>query len=103
MIRRVLGLCALLVPGVAQADEISGAWCSPEGQSLTIRGSRVVAPSGIETDGRYSRHRYEFAMPAGGADAGAAVVVQQLSEEEVLYSIGGSTPVLWTRCRAVTS
>ncbi|SNR98963.1 hypothetical protein [Antarctobacter heliothermus] len=103
MIKRGLVLCALLVPGAALADEISGEWCSPDGQSLTIRDNRVVAPSGIETDGRYSRHRYEFTMPEGGADAGAAIVLQQRSEEEVLYSIDGSTPVSWTRCRAVTS
>lgn len=103
MVKRVLILCALLVPGAALADEISGEWCSPDGQSLTIRGSRVVAPSGIETDGRYSRHRYAFTMPEGGADAGADIVLEQLSDEEVRYSIDGSAPVSWTRCRAVTS
>lgn len=100
---RVLAICALLAPGVALADEISGEWCSPDGESLTIRGSRVVAPSGIETDGMYSRHRYAFVMPEGGRDAGAQVVLRQLSEEEVLVSVDGGDPVSWSRCRAVTS
>lgn len=100
---RVLAVCLALAPGLAAADEISGEWCGPDGQSLTIRGARVLAPSGIETDGLYSRHRYEFTMPEGGRDAGQAVVVQQLSEEEVLVSFGAAAPVSWTRCRAVTS
>lgn len=100
---RVLAVCLALTALPVQADEISGAWCGPDGQSLTIRGSRVLAPSGIETDGLYSRHRYEFVMPEGGRDAGQAVVVQQLSEEEVLVSFGGGASVSWTRCRPVTS
>ncbi|SMX36143.1 hypothetical protein [Maliponia aquimaris] len=100
---RVLAICLALLPGLAAADEISGEWCGPDGQSLTIRGARVLAPSGIETDGQYSRHRYEFTMPEGGRDAGQAVVVQQLSDEEVLVSFDGGTPVSWSRCRAVTS
>lgn len=100
---RMMAVCLALLPGLAAADEISGEWCGPDGQSLTIRGSRVLAPSGIETDGLYSRHRYEFAMPEGGRDAGQVVVVQQLSDEEVLVSFGGGTPVSWSRCRAVTS
>ena len=103
MLGRVSAVCAVLAPGMAVADDISGEWCSPDGQSLTIKGVRVVAPSGIETDGMYSRHRYEFVMPEGGRDAGQVVILQQLSEEEVLVSLGGGDPVSWSRCRAVTS
>lgn len=103
MTGRLTALFLMLLPLTAAADEISGEWCSPEGESLRILGSRVIAPSGIETDGRYSRHRYEFVMPEGGRDAGTAVILQQLSEEEVLVRYGGANPVSWTRCRAVTS
>ncbi|MGP6085935.1 hypothetical protein [Antarctobacter jejuensis] len=103
MLRLVFAACVGLIPAAGLADEISGEWCSPEGESLTIKGSRVVAPSGIETDGQYSRHRYEFVMPEGGADAGAVIVIQQLSDEEVEVSIDGSAPVSWSRCRAVSS
>ncbi|KHQ53698.1 hypothetical protein [Mameliella alba] len=103
MLKRSLMVCALLAPGTLAADEISGDWCAPDGQMLTIKGSRVVAPSGIETDGQYSRHRYQFVMPEGGHDAGVTVVIRQLSEEEALVSFDEGAPVSWTRCRDVTS
>lgn len=101
--RIVMIVLAMLGPGAALADEISGDWCGPEGRSLTILGATVVTPGGAEVPGRYSRHRYEFETPAGEPGAGDTVVINQLSEEAVDVFFGSADPVRWTRCRDVTS
>ena len=93
-------LTALAVlPLAAQADEISGEWCSATGMSIFIEGERVRAPSGEMVDGLYSRHRYEFAMP----DSGAPFVMHQHSDEVSTVTIGNSAPETWTRCKGLSS
>lgn len=98
-----IGVCIVLAAGAAQADEISGQWCGPDGRSVTVLGDTVVTPGGTEVPGWYSRHRYEFLLPEGEAGAGESVVIRQLSEEESMVSFGEAEAVLWTRCREVTS
>lgn len=90
-------------PTLALCDRVDGAWCGPDGRQITILGDRVVSFGGTETDGIYSRHRYAFTVPEGEAGAGAAVVLNQLSEEEARLSVDGGDGQPWTRCRPVTS
>ena len=106
-IRKITGVVALalalLLPGWAAADEISGDWCSPEGASIRIQGGRVISPGGVEVAGQYSRHRYEFVIPEGESGAGSAFVMEQLSEDSARVTIGQDPSEPWTRCRDVVS
>ncbi len=92
-------VAAVLSASAAQADEISGDWCSPLGAHVRIEGSRIQSPGGQWTDGDYGHHSYAFVIPEGEADAGQGVYMQQLSEERVLYTQDGQDTETWTRCK----
>ncbi|MEC3861686.1 hypothetical protein VK792_10350 [Mesobacterium sp. TK19101] len=93
---------ALVLPGLAVADEISGDWCGPEGGVITIRGDRVTSPGGTVTDGLYSRHRYEFLIPEGESDAGGWFVMRQVSEEQAVVRVDDGAAQTWTRCQGMS-
>ena len=89
----------MISASAAQADEISGDWCSSEGAHVRIEGNRIRSPGGQWTDGNYERHSYAFVIPEGEADAGQGVFLQQLSEEQVLYTLDGQEAEAWSRCK----
>ena len=95
-------LCAAtlsLVPVFAQADEISGDWCSDLGAHVRIEGERIQSPGGQWTDGKYGRHSYAYVIPDGEADAGLWVFIQQRSEQVVLVTVEGRETEVWQRCQ----
>ena len=97
-------ISASVVP--ALADRIDGDWCSGDGKHLSIEGPRIVIPSGVEISGQYDRHHFRYSGPAGDPEAGQAIEMQQLSDEEIWLqrTVGGEKmPVeTWRRCQ-VTS
>lgn len=90
----------------ALADRIDGDWCSADGKHLSIEGPRIMIPSGAEISGQYDRHGFRYSGPAGDPEAGQAIEMQQLSDEEMWLqrTVGGEKmPVeTWRRCQ-VTS
>lgn len=99
---RLPAILLCLVAASAQADEISGDWCSDLAAHLRIAGDRITTPGGQETDGVYGRHSYEFVVPEGERDAGLTVRMQQMSEERVIVTYEGRTPEEWHRCQVVS-
>lgn len=104
MIRRA-SLAALLVLFVSQpalADRLDGGWCGGDGKQLQISGPQITTPSGIVMQGDYQRHSFRYTAPAGDADAGQQIFMQQLNDEQMnLYRLADGKqgePELWQRC-----
>jgi hypothetical protein len=62
----------LLQTGAAQADAIDGDWCS-EGMRMSIRGEKITTPGGKQIQGNYSRHAFDYVVPAGENGSGDVV------------------------------
>lgn len=95
-------LCAVFLGSAhpALADAIDGDWCRADGKRMTIRGPAIVTPGGQQISGEYTRHSFSYVIPAGEADAGAAVSIQLLSEYLAHARQGADTQVQeWRRCQ----
>ncbi len=103
----LLGLFILTIDE-ASADQIDGTWCSPAGESMTIQGPRVVTPGGNTIEGRYTRHHFDYTVPAGEKHAGDAVSADQLNDETIRVTMlrgpdrVRDEPVIWNRCDVVS-
>lgn len=99
----VLGLA--LSAGPALADAIDGDWCFG-GATLRIEGEDVRTPGGQDIKGDYDRHAFRYVAPAGDKDAGAEVLMQLLSDDDmVLFRRTGGTDSPredWKRCQPVS-
>lgn len=92
----------LVTAGSALADAIDGDWCRhDEGKRMSIRGPEIVTPGGQRTRGDYSRHAFDYVIPAGEAGAGDKVWIVLLSENLAHARQGSETaPVqVWDRCQ----
>jgi hypothetical protein len=90
----------VLTAPTAMADAIDGDWCSPrEARHVSISGSKVTTWSGRQTTGNYSRHAFSYIVPAGDPDAGDAVSLQLLNEEEARVTIADGQSETWHRCQ----
>jgi hypothetical protein len=96
-------LAATLAPP-ALADRIDGDWCFPDGRRFSIRGPAIVTPSGTSTTGDYSRHHFDYVVPASDPDAGKTVDMRLVNENTVYLWLGGvaseteAPPQVWHRC-----
>ena len=92
----------------ALADQIDGTWCSPSGLSMTIDGQNVVTPAGKALTGRYSRHNFDYEIPAGEPHAGGRVFAEQLNDQEIRVTVikkvqnEPGAHETWTRCEVVS-
>jgi hypothetical protein len=76
MNHRKLMLAAVLLlaaPTSAYADAIDGDWCSADGQHMTIKGDDITTPDGNQIKGNYTRHAFDYVVPAGEAGAGETI------------------------------
>lgn len=103
-IRRAFS-CAIIMFLMSQpafADRLDGGWCGGGGKQLQIDGPNITTPSGTVMQGDYQRHSFSYTAPAGDADAGQQIHMQQLNDEQMnLYRmIDGKPgePELWQRC-----
>ncbi len=97
-----LGLC--LLPHAAYADVIDGDWCSDDGRHMTIDGPRIVIPGGRRLQGTYTRHSFDYTVPAGEADAGQDVAMRLLNETTLQVRTGASErSAIWHRCTGTVS
>jgi hypothetical protein len=81
----------------ARADVIDGAWCLDSGRRISIDGPNIVTPAGTRTKGEYSRHYFQYVVPAGDPGAGETISMQLLNEETVRVHESGAD-VIWHRC-----
>ena len=95
-----LGL--ILLAGPAFADAIDGDWChQASGRRLSIRGPQIVTPGGKQMEGDYSRHWFNYVVPAPEPGAGKTVYMQLLDEDTVYLRLGeasAANPETWIRC-----
>jgi hypothetical protein len=100
-----LGL--MLVAAPAFADAIDGDWChQASGRRFFIRGPQIVTPGGTSMAGDYSRHWFNYVVPAPEPGAGKTVFMQLLDENTVHLRLGDQTaadPETWIRCSPTTS
>jgi hypothetical protein len=95
------GLVFLFASVSAHADAIDGNWCRADGKRMSILGPDIVTPGGQQTRGHYSRHAFDYVIPAGESGAGDTVFIILLSEY-LAHARQGSTsaPVEeWRRCQ----
>ena len=100
MLKRVLIVLALsLAQSPAFADQLDGDWCNLDDGKLTITGSTITTPFGIEVQGKYSRHRFEYLAPVGDWHAGKNIVIQQFGDDLMELSVDKGQPKQWHPCR----
>jgi hypothetical protein len=97
----------MLVAAPAFADAIDGDWChQASGRRFAIRGPQIVTPGGTSMAGDYSRHWFNYVVPAPEPGAGKTVFMQLLDENTVHLRIGdqaAANPETWIRCSPTTS
>lgn len=99
-------LAFALLGSSAFADAIDGDWCHKDGRRLSIRGPQIVTPGGKQMEGDYSRHWFNYVVPAPEPGTGQMVYLQLLDENTVQFRLGSSdsaTPETWIRCSPTTS
>ena len=99
-------LALALLAGPAFADAIDGDWCHSDGRHFSIRGPAIVTPGGKQTEGDYSRHAFNYVVPAPERDAGQKVFMTLLDENHVHVRQGeafAGNPETWVRCSPKTS
>ena len=91
----------LLQTGVGHADAIDGDWCSTDGMRMSIRGEKITIPSGKQVEGNYSRHAFDYVVPAGENGSGDVVSIILRSEYLALSRQGPVEAPLreWHSCK----
>ena len=97
----VVATAMLLQTGVGHADAIDGDWCSADGMRMSIRGEKITIPSGKQIEGNYSRHAFDYVVPAGENGSGDVVSIILRSEYLALSRQGPADAPLreWHRCK----
>ena len=95
-----LSLVFVFNAGVARADAIDGDWCRADGKRISIRGPEIVTPGGQRIQGLYTRHYFEYVIPAGEAGANDKVLFT-LQHESLAHARQGAANApnqVWIRC-----
>jgi hypothetical protein len=85
----------------AFADAIDGNWCHSDGRRFSIRGPEIVTPGGKQMEGDYSRHAFNYVVPAPEPGAGKTVFMTLLDENHIHLRLGevvAANPETWVRC-----
>src|SRR5439155_26316846 len=95
----------VLAAGSARADAIDGDWCSADGLKMSIQGATIVTPGGNKLQGNYTRHAYDYVIPAGEPGSGEAVNILLRGEYLAVSRQGAANAPLkeWRRCKETTS
>ena len=102
-----IALAAALLPSTpALADRIDGNWCYKT-RAMSIDGPNIVTPGGVKMTGDYDRHGFQYTVPAGEPDAGAAVDMIQYDDNTIQVTTkqvrttgdGESRTEIWNRCK----
>ena len=95
----------LLQTGVGRADAIDGDWCSTDGQRMSIVGEKITTPGGTQIRGNYSRHAFDYVVPAGENGSGETVSISLPGEYLAISGRGPADGPLteWRRCKETIS
>jgi hypothetical protein len=86
--------------GAARADTVDGDWCRADGKRISIHGPEIVTPGGQRIQGVYTRHYFEYVIPAGEAGANDKVFIT-LQNEQLAHARQGAADAaiqVWIRC-----
>jgi hypothetical protein len=91
----------LLQTGISHADAIDGDWCSTDGMRMSIRAEKITTPGGKQIEGNYSRHAFDYVIPAGENGSGDVVNIVLRGEYLALSRQGSVDAPLreWHRCK----
>ena len=92
----------VLATGTARADSIDGDWCAIDGaQRMNIQGPAMVTPGGNRIQGNYTRHGFDYVVPAGENGSGQPVNIILRGEYLALSRQGAADAPLkeWRRCQ----
>ena len=79
----------LLPPSEARADRIDGHWCLKKPfKRLSIDGNNIITPRGTPATGENTHHGFTYTVPNNEPGAGSFVVMEQLSDDEILVRSG---------------
>jgi hypothetical protein len=89
----------LLQMGVGHADAIDGDW------RMSILGEKITTPGGKQTQGNYSRHAFDYLVPAGENGSGEIVSIILRGEYLAISRQGPADGPLteWHRCKETVS
>ena len=95
----------LAAPTSAFADAIDGDWCSADGQHMTIKGDDITTPGDKQIRGNYTRHAFDYVVPAGEAGTGEPVSIRLRGEYLAVSRQGPADAPMkeWRRCANRTS
>jgi hypothetical protein len=95
----------LLQTGVGRADAIDGDWCSTDGQRMSIVGEKITTPGGTQIRGNYSRHAFDYVVPAGENGSCETVSIILRGEYLAISRRGPADGPLteWRRCKETIS
>ena len=95
----------LLQTGVGRADAIDGDWCSTDGQRMSIVGEKITTPGGTQIRGNYSRHAFDYVVPAGENGSGETLSIILRGEYLAISRRGPADGPLteWRRCKETIS
>lgn len=95
----------LLQTGISRADAIDGDWCSTDGLRMSIRAEKITTPGGRQIEGNYSRHAFDYVVPAGESGSGEVVSIILRGEYLALSRQGSADgpPREWHRCKETIS
>jgi hypothetical protein len=95
----------LLQTGVGRADAIDGDWCSTDGQRMSIVGEKITTPGGTQIRGNYSRHAFDYVVPAGENGSGETVSIILRGEYLAISRREPADGPLteWRRCKETIS
>ena len=95
----------LLQIGVGHADAIDGNWCAANGKRMSILGEKMTTPGGNRINGNYSRHAFDYVVPAGEDGSGESVSIILRGEYLAISRQGpADAPATeWRRCKETIS
>ena len=95
----------LLQIGVGHADAIDGDWCAANGKRMSILGAKITTPGGNRINGNYSRHAFDYVVPAGEDGSGETVNIILRGEYLAISRQGpaDSPATEWRRCKETIS
>jgi hypothetical protein len=101
----LVAIATLLQTGVGRADAIDGDWCGADGLRMSIRAEKITTPGGRQIEGNYSRHAFDYVVPAGENGSGDVVSIILRGEYLALSRQGsGDGPVREShRCKETIS
>jgi len=99
-----MAFAAMLFSMPAQAHQIDGQWCGPDGKTITINGPKIITPSGKQIEGSYARNRFMYTGPDDDPemDQDIFLYMQNNGLMQVIRSTDPDKMEQWERCLLIS-